>query len=62
MVRQDPLLSDAHSSPDGTLASIGDLIRPRLLWAFPLLVLSPLHDERFRLLLDASAQRGIGSI
>ena len=55
MARYDHQFRDDHDAEPR--ASLGDLIRPGLLKAFPLPAERPAPDDRFRLLLDALAQR-----
>jgi hypothetical protein len=61
MARYDHQFWDSCSSDTEARASIDDLIRPSLLQAFPLPADDHGQDHRFRLLLDALAQRRGGS-
>ena len=57
MARYDHQFKDDRARDAEPRASLGDLIRPGLLKAFPLPAEGPTPDDRFRLLLDALAQR-----
>ena len=61
MARHDYQYWDDQSGGAETRASMDALIRPGLLKAFPLPAEGQAHDDRFRLLLEALAQRRDGS-
>ena len=57
MARHDHQFWDDQSGDAETRTSMDALIRPGLLRAFPVPADDHAHDDRFRLLLDALAQR-----
>ena len=58
MIRHDYIHSDTRYGPAQYGTSMDALIRPCIQQAFPLPADNDPGDERFRLLLDALAQRG----
>lgn len=60
MARHDHQFWDDRSDDAETRTSVDTLIRPGLRRAFPLPAEDHAHDDRFRLLLDALAQRASG--
>ena len=57
MTRYDRLPSESRYGVAETSTSVDALIRPCIRQAYPLPAADHPHDERFRLLLDALAQR-----